>query len=199
MENRGQNAIERIVHRLRNLGLESDDEDEIRELGEESSRGDFEEEKLGDLLKRDWIRPDTMLVEEEKRSDIGLLPWEREEEEEVGGEIREVKESEKKAKRVVKSAPTLAEMTIEESELKRLRGQGMVLRDKVNVPKAGLTQAVLEKIHTKWRKSELVRLKFHEDLAHDMKTAHILVEVYLNFCIKDNACIICACFIHIII
>ncbi|KMT11173.1 hypothetical protein BVRB_5g111010 [Beta vulgaris subsp. vulgaris] len=176
VENRGQNAIERIVHRLRNLGLESDDEDEIRELGEESSRGDFEEEKLGDLLKRDWIRPDTMLVEEEKRSDIGLLPWEREEEEEVGGEIREVKESEKKAKRVVKSAPTLAEMTIEESELKRLRGQGMVLRDKVNVPKAGLTQAVLEKIHTKWRKSELVRLKFHEDLAHDMKTAHILVE-----------------------
>jgi RNA-binding protein YhbY len=44
------------------------------------------------------------------------------------------------------------------------------------VPKAGVTQAVTEKIHDAWRKSELVRLKFHEDLAHDMKTAHELVE-----------------------
>lgn len=168
--NKGSSAIDKIVNRLRSLGLESDDE-EMSDLDE----GD---EKLGDLLKRDWIRPDTMLVEEEKRSDFGLLPWEREEEEEeeveVGG-YGGVRESEKKAKRVVR-APTLADLTIEESELKRLRGKGMVLRDKVNVPKAGLTQAVLEKIHTKWRKSELVRLKFHEDLAHDMKTAHVLVE-----------------------
>ncbi|CAO2818097.1 unnamed protein product [Amaranthus hypochondriacus] len=172
LENKGNSAIERIVHRLRNLGLESDDdEEEMGEFDESGLRG-FEDEKLGDLLKRDWVRPDTMLIEEGK-TDFGLLPWEREEED--VGEIGEYKDSETKAKRVVK-APTLAELTIEESELKRLRGQGMVLRDKVNVPKAGLTQAVLEKIHDKWRKSELVRLKFHEDLAHDMKTAHILVE-----------------------
>ena len=143
------------------------------EFDEGGLRG-FEDEKLGDLLKRDWVRPDTMLIEEGK-TDFGLLPWEREEED--MGEIGQYKDSEPKAKRVVKP-PTLAELTIEESELKRLRGQGMVLRDKVNVPKAGLTQAVLKNIHDKWRKSELVRLKFHEDLAHDMKTAHILVEVY---------------------
>ncbi|KNA17943.1 hypothetical protein SOVF_075120 [Spinacia oleracea] len=171
VENKGKGAIERIVNRLRSLGLESDDE-------EVSDMDDEDEEKLGDLLKKDWIRNDTMLVEEEKRSDFGLLPWEREEEEEqnVGGtaRIQEVRENEK-AKRVVR-APTLADLTIEESELKRLRGQGMVLRDKVNVAKAGVTQAVLEKIHAKWRKTELVRLRFHEDLAHDMKTAHILVE-----------------------
>ncbi|XP_021736333.1 CRM-domain containing factor CFM3, chloroplastic/mitochondrial-like [Chenopodium quinoa] len=174
VENKGKSAIERIVNRLRSLGLESDDED-MSDLDEEGFR---EEEKLGDLLKRDWIRNDTMLVEEEKRSDYGLLPWEREEgegEEEDVGVVREVRASEKKAKRVVRGN-TLADLTIEESELKRLRGQGMVLRDKVNVPKAGLTRAVLEKIHTKWKKKELVRLRFHEDLAHDMKTAHILVE-----------------------
>ncbi|GJN15141.1 hypothetical protein PR202_gb02034 [Eleusine coracana subsp. coracana] len=52
----------------------------------------------------------------------------------------------------------------------------MTLRDRITVPKAGVTQAVVEKIHDAWRKSELVRLKFHEDLAHDMKTAHELVE-----------------------
>jgi hypothetical protein len=53
----------------------------------------------------------------------------------------------------------------------------MTLRDRITVPKAGVTTAVTEKIHDAWRKSELVRLKFHEDLAHDMKTAHELVEV----------------------
>ncbi|KAL0415238.1 UNVERIFIED_CONTAM: CRM-domain containing factor CFM3, chloroplastic/mitochondrial [Sesamum latifolium] len=73
-------------------------------------------------------------------------------------------------------APTLAELTLEDEELRRLRRMGMTLRERVNVPKAGITGAVLEKIHDKWRKSELVRLKFHEDLAHDMKTAHEIVE-----------------------
>uniref|UniRef100_A0A7C9AW45 CRM domain-containing protein n=1 Tax=Opuntia streptacantha TaxID=393608 RepID=A0A7C9AW45_OPUST len=160
VKTKGQTAIDRIVLRLRELDLDSDDDE------------DEGEEKLGDLLNRDWIRPDAMLVEEERKSDLGLLPWEKEEEEAVIGVKRELG---MKAKKSVK-APTLAELTIEESELKRLRREGMMLRDKVNVPKAGLTQAVLEKIHNKWRKSELVRLKFHEELAHDMKTAHILVE-----------------------
>ncbi|XP_074278819.1 CRM-domain containing factor CFM3, chloroplastic/mitochondrial [Silene latifolia] len=172
VESRGSSsAIDRIVGKLRNLGLEDDDEDDDDDDDEEKP------EKLGDLLRRDWIRDDAMLIEE-KKSDFGLLPWEKdelEEEEEEFGKVNEVRESVKKTKRVVKP-PTLAEKTIEEAELKRLRGQGMVLKDKVNVAKAGITQSVLEKIHAKWRKSELVRLKFHEDLAHDMKTAHILVE-----------------------
>ncbi|KAK9714106.1 hypothetical protein RND81_06G072000 [Saponaria officinalis] len=168
IEKKGHGAIDRIVGKLRNLGLDSDDDDDDEEEEEN------EDEKLGNLLKRDWIRGDAMLVEE-KKSEFGLLPWERDEVEEEGGEVGEVRENVKKTKRVVKPA-TLAEKTIVEAELKRLRGQGMVLKDKVNVPKAGLTQAVLDKIHAKWRKSELVRLRFHEDLAHDMKTAHIIVE-----------------------
>ncbi|RXI09408.1 hypothetical protein DVH24_034025 [Malus domestica] len=32
---------------------------------------------------------------------------------------------------------------------------GMVLRERISVPKAGITQAVLEKIHDTWRKTEL--------------------------------------------
>ncbi|KAG2282159.1 hypothetical protein Bca52824_053379 [Brassica carinata] len=56
----------------------------------------------------------------------------------------------------------VAELTIEDSELRRLRRDGMYLRVRINIPKAGLTQAVMEKIHDTWRKEELVRLKFHE-------------------------------------
>ncbi|KAK3440453.1 hypothetical protein EUGRSUZ_B00725 [Eucalyptus grandis] len=172
---RGQNAIERIVLRLRNLGLGLDDEEEG---DEEEGEGEFGaarptgEERLGDLLRREWIRPDSFLEEDEREEDdAGLLPWEKEgkgevkaEEKVVGGMKRSVK------------APSLAELTIEDEELRRLRRNGMYLRERISVAKAGITQAVLEKIHDKWRKEELVRLKFHEVLAHDMKTAHEVVE-----------------------
>lgn len=98
-----------------------------------------------------------------------ILPWDRYETEEKGME----KEAEKK-KRV--RAPSLAELTIADEELRRLRRLGMGLRERVSIPKAGLTSSVLEKIHGAWRREEIVRLKFHEDLAHDMKTAHEIVE-----------------------
>lgn len=168
-------AIDRIVLRLRNLGLGSDDEDEegVEETGSgvEQVTG---EEKLGDLLKRDWVRPDKMLLEDEEESDSMSLPWERSAEE---GAIKDDKEEGSRTKRRSVKAPTLAELTIEDGELRRLRRMGMTLRERINVPKAGVTKEVLEKIHDKWRKNELVRLKFHEDLAHDMRTGHEIVEV----------------------
>lgn len=170
----GTTAIDRIVLRLRNLGLGSDDEGEDEEeenLRLDSSstmQGNGEEEKLGDLLKRDWVRPDMILEESDDEGDTSL-PWERSAEEEVV-------EMQRGGKRTVK-APTLAELTIEDEELRRLRRMGMTLRERINVPKAGVTAAVLEKIHHAWRKNELVRLKFHEVLAHDMRTGHEIVEV----------------------
>ncbi|PHU24321.1 hypothetical protein BC332_09428 [Capsicum chinense] len=168
----GTTAIDRIVLRLRNLGLGSDDEEEEEgnlELDSSSMmRGSSEEEKLGDLLKRDWVRPDMILEESDDEGDT-LLPWERSTEEEV------VEDQRGGRKRTVK-APTLAELTIEDEELRRLRRMGMTLRERINVPKAGVTGAVLEKIHHTWRKNELVRLKFHEVLAHDMRTGHEIVE-----------------------
>ncbi|CAL9116607.1 unnamed protein product [Musa acuminata var. zebrina] len=157
-------AIERIVYRLRNLGLDSDDDEYEGESTDEPTLcGD---ERLGELLERSWNRPDKSL-------DMGrtLLPWEREDH---GGFAKEKDGRDAKRKRV--RAPTLAELTIEDSELRRLRRMGIMLRERITVPKAGVTQAITEKIHDAWRKSELVRLKFHETLANDMKTAHELVE-----------------------
>ncbi|KVI00855.1 CRM-domain containing factor CFM3, chloroplastic/mitochondrial isoform X2 [Cynara cardunculus var. scolymus] len=163
-------AIDRIVLRLRNLGLGSDDDEEEEENeflnSEMVLTGD---EKLRDLLRRDWVRPDKMLIDDEDEGTV--LPWEREQEgnNEEGNEIGGVK------KRTMK-APTLAELTLEDSELRRLRTVGTMIRERITVPKAGITAPVLEKIHDQWRKSELVRLKFHEVLARDMKTAHEIVQ-----------------------
>lgn len=178
----GTTAIDRIVLRLRNLGLGSDDEEEgegafgVNEENADlklggSADSEYGNEKLGDLLKRDWVRPDTILVEDDDDDD-DLLPWEREDKEDDKMEDDNVGVR----KRAVR-APTIAELTIEDEELRRLRRMGMTLRERISVPKAGVTGEVLEKIHDKWRRSELVRLKFHETLAHDMKTAHEIVEV----------------------
>ncbi|KAK9926295.1 hypothetical protein M0R45_023533 [Rubus argutus] len=172
-KDKGQSAIERIVFRLRNLGLGDDDEEEHdgdMELdGPDSMPAASGEEKLGDLLQREWVRPDYILAEEKGDDDVAL-PWEKEEELSEEEEVKGLR----KARR--SKAPSLAELTIEDEELRRLRRLGMFLRERISVPKAGITQAVLEKIHDKWRKEELVRLKFHEVLAHDMKTAHEIVE-----------------------
>ncbi|KAM7482996.1 hypothetical protein LguiB_007579 [Lonicera macranthoides] len=163
-------AIERIVLRLRNLGLGSDDEDEDDDDDENLAMPATGEEKLGDLLRRDWIRPDTILNENDEDEDDSVFPWERKED-----YVKEKEDVNRGKKRPVK-APTLAELTMEDEELRRLRRIGMTVRERVSVPKAGITGAVLEKIHDQWRKSELVRLKFHETLARDMKTAHEIVE-----------------------
>ncbi|CAN6991044.1 hypothetical protein IGI04_003372 [Brassica rapa subsp. trilocularis] len=180
-KDRGQSAIERIVLRLRNLGLASDEEEDAED--NDGDGGDAKtvtgEERLGDLLKREWVRPDVILAEGEEESEVEdddvSLPWEKKNEEEHAAE-RIGGDGGVALKKRRGRAPSLAELTVEDSELRRLRGEGMYLRVKINIPKAGLTQAVMEKINDTWRKEELVRLKFHEVLARDMKTAHEIVE-----------------------
>ena len=190
---KGHSAIERIVLRLRNLGLVSDEELEETDDGVDAlpppATG---EEKLGDLLRREWIRPDFIFEESENGLDESVLPWERD------GEEDKVVEDEERAwtpKRRAK-APSLAELTMEDEELRRLRGVGMYIRERISIPKAGITKEVLEKIHAKWRKEEVVRLKFHEVLAHDMKTAHEIVEVYC-FSLSKLFLTIQICSIHV--
>ncbi|KAK4280804.1 hypothetical protein QN277_012377 [Acacia crassicarpa] len=150
-QDKGKNAVERIVHRLRNLGLGLDDEVEEEEGNEVEAT-------------------DAMPVNgKERLGDEMVFPWDRDEKDEL-------EESGLRLKKRKVKLPTMAELTLEEQELRRLRRVGMEVRDRISVPKAGLTQAVLDKIHDKWRKEEVVRLKFHEVLARDMKTAHAIVE-----------------------
>ncbi|KAK7291427.1 hypothetical protein RIF29_06562 [Crotalaria pallida] len=191
---KGQNAVERIVLRLRNLGLTPDDEEEAEEVAEAEEKvvevkkdgaavAVTGEERLGELLRREWVRPDSMLLlDEEKVNDEMVLPWERREEYEMVDNNKKEKKNkgEEELKGMMKKrrvkAPSLAELTLEDELLRRLRREGMRIRERISVPKAGLTQDVMDKIHKTWRKEELVRLKFHEELARDMKTAHKIVE-----------------------
>ncbi|RZB95196.1 CRM-domain containing factor CFM3, chloroplastic/mitochondrial isoform D [Glycine soja] len=141
------NAIERIALRLRNLGLAST-----------TDLADAED----DFLRREWLRPDQ-----------ALFPWDKGQEEDAEEPGEQQKE---KLKKKNVNALTLAEQTLVEEELRRLRTLGMSLKEKITIPKAGLTRAVLDRIHRHWSNCELVRLKFHEFLAQNMKLAHQIVE-----------------------
>lgn len=61
-------------------------------------------------------------------------------------------------------------------ELSRLRTMGIQLKEKISIPKSGLTRSVLQTIHHQWNTNELVKLKFHELLAQNMNLAHHIVQ-----------------------
>ncbi|KAK7320034.1 hypothetical protein RJT34_04763 [Clitoria ternatea] len=144
---RTDNAIDTIALRLRNLALAS-------------HSIQYHHHNADNFLRREWLRPDET-----------LFPWENQEENQEENQLKNDNNKKKKVK-----LPTLAEHTLEEEELVRLQKLGKRLKEKVTVPKAGLTQTVLHKIHHHWNNNELVKLKFHEFLAQNMKLAHQIVE-----------------------
>lgn len=165
----GYNATGRISLRLRNLG--SDDDDDEHEKTGFVFPAETRDKRLGDLLRREWVQIDSFTADngQDGADEMGL-PWDREEE-------RQVIRNDGVLRKTRVKPPTVAELTLEDEELRRLRGVGMFIKKTITIPKAGLTKEVMEKIHEKWRKEEVVRLKFHEVLARDMKTAHSIVEV----------------------
>ncbi|XP_058757802.1 CRM-domain containing factor CFM3, chloroplastic/mitochondrial-like [Vicia villosa] len=102
------------------------------------------------FLQRQWLR-----------SDDAIFPSENNEE-------RVLKKKKKKNE-------VMAQCLAEE-ELNRLRTIGMHLKEKISIPKSGLTRPVLHKIHHQWNNNELVKLKFHEFLSQNMNLAHNIVQ-----------------------
>ncbi|KAH6808964.1 CRM family member 3A [Perilla frutescens var. frutescens] len=71
---------------------------------------------------------------------------------------------------------SLAEMTLPQSELDRLRNLALRVKNKTRVGGAGVTQQVVEMIHEKWKSSEVVRLKIEGPPALNMRRVHDILE-----------------------
>ncbi|GAU31445.1 hypothetical protein TSUD_72260 [Trifolium subterraneum] len=141
-------AIDRIVLQFRNLSFPTDHH--------EPTLTPF---PLPDhFLRREWLRPDEAVIPSEK---------------EVVHQQQLTKKKKKKKKNEVIAAP----LCLAKEELNRLRKIGMHLKEKkISIPKSGLTRPVLHKIHHQWKNNELVKLKFHDLLAHNMNLAHLIVQ-----------------------
>lgn len=94
------------------------------------------------------------------------FPWEKPKEEE--------KQEEGSVRR--KSRTSLAELTLPESELRRLTNLTFQKKHKTRIGGGGVTQAVVEMIHERWKTSEIVRLKIEGPPALNMKRMHEILE-----------------------
>ncbi|PAN12088.1 hypothetical protein PAHAL_2G241400 [Panicum hallii] len=96
-----------------------------------------------------------------------LLPWEREEEDDEvfgGGKVGRHSNTE------------LADRTIPEHELRRLRDAALRMKERIKVGPGGVTQDIVENIHRKWKVDEVVKMRFEGPPSLNMKRAHDLLE-----------------------
>ncbi|KAK9101319.1 hypothetical protein Scep_024749 [Stephania cephalantha] len=93
------------------------------------------------------------------------LPWERD-------GVVESKEGEKWGRRNTE----LAEKTIPEHELHRLRNVSLRMKERIKVGAAGITQALVDTIREKWKLDEVVKIKFEGPPACNMRRTHEILE-----------------------
>ncbi|KZV46321.1 hypothetical protein F511_21403 [Dorcoceras hygrometricum] len=96
---------------------------------------------------------------------LSRLPWE------MGAD-----ENLEKGEKLRKSNTELVERLIPENELKRLRNVALRMVERTKVGAAGVTQALVDGIHEKWKHEEVVKLKFEGPLALNMKRTHEVLE-----------------------
>ncbi|KAL1200060.1 CRM-domain containing factor CFM3B [Cardamine amara subsp. amara] len=164
-------TMEKIVERLKKYGFVDDDQFQDKDI--EQERG----------IEKVSSREDRFYVEEgrgggfSEESPFGVyggsseevkFPWEK------VSYKKELVNGEWTAK--TESRYSLAEMTLSEYELNRLRNVMFRTKSKMRVRGAGVTQAVVDAIHEKWKSSEIVRLKIEGTSALNMRRMHEILE-----------------------
>ncbi|KAL5206125.1 hypothetical protein ABZP36_034334 [Zizania latifolia] len=70
----------------------------------------------------------------------------------------------------------LAERSIPEPELRRLRDVALRMEERMRVGPGGVTQVIVDSIHQKWRVDEVVKLRFEGPPSLNMKRTHGILE-----------------------
>ncbi|KAF8086614.1 hypothetical protein N665_0619s0008 [Sinapis alba] len=160
--------MEKIVEKLRKYGYMEGDGKEI----EQERR--IEKGSVEDIFYvEEGMLPDTRggFSEESvlgSNGEVGF-PWEK-----ISAEKKKELESEWTAKK--ENRYSLAEMTLPESELRRLRNLTFRTASKMKIRGAGVTQVVVDAIKEKWKSSEIVRLKIEGASALNMRKMHEILE-----------------------
>lgn len=92
-------------------------------------------------------------------------------------ELKKVVKKEREARKREPKPPTLAELNLPEEELRRLRRIGIAEKRKLKVGKAGITEGIVNGIHERWRKAEVVKIVCEDICRMNMKRTHDLLEV----------------------
>ncbi|CAN6916402.1 unnamed protein product [Brassica oleracea] len=165
----GSSTMERIVEKLKKFGFVDDDQFQDEDIEHERR---FVEEEEGNVRNtRGGFSEESPFGAYGGDGEV-KFPWEKvnskekKEEELVNGVWTAKKES----------RYSLAEMTLPQAELNRLRNVMFRTKSKMRVKGAGVTQAVVDAIQEKWKSSEIVRLKIEGTNALNMRRMHELLE-----------------------
>eukprot|EP01018_Ginkgo_biloba_P022769 Gb_18301 [translate_table: standard] len=180
----GKTAIQRIAEKLRSLGYVDEVKEEQPKLGSGSAGEIFLPHpknllkyRIGHTLDTSWSTPEHPIPE----------PGQGTARPPVRRNKQEGNPEEGKTKREL--APTLAELTIPEQELKRLRTLGIRLEKKLKIGKAGISEGIVDSIHERWRNSEVVKIKCDDFFRTNMKRTHDILEVsYLDCHLLSSSC-----------
>ncbi|CAN8268694.1 unnamed protein product [Cochlearia groenlandica] len=171
-------TMETIVEKLRKYGYLEDDGKEKKEIEQERrvEKGSVEdifyveEGKLPNT--RGGFTEESVLYREDVFGSNGEgigLPWEK-----ISAKEKKELEAEWTAKK--ENRYSLAEMTLPESELRRLRNLTLRTASKMKIRGAGVTQVAVDLIKEKWKSSEIVRLKIEGASALNMRKMHETLE-----------------------
>ncbi|KAG2566742.1 hypothetical protein PVAP13_7NG246600 [Panicum virgatum] len=72
--------------------------------------------------------------------------------------------------------PSAAELALPRDELRRLQGIGIRVRKRLKVGKAGITEGIVNGIHERWRNAEVVKIRFEDVWAMNMRRTHEMLE-----------------------
>ncbi|GKU85835.1 hypothetical protein SLEP1_g452 [Rubroshorea leprosula] len=171
----GGSTMEKIVEKLKKFGY-IDEGNEREEKGKQQEkvieRGSIEdifymEEGLLPNSRGGFSKESPLGMDNVFGSDGEVkFPWEK----------RKEDEAEEKWTVRMKSKTSLAELTLPESELRRLRNLTFRTTSKTRIKGAGVTQEIVDAIHEKWKTSEIVRLKIEGTPALNMRRMHEILE-----------------------
>ncbi|KAH9327077.1 hypothetical protein KI387_007255 [Taxus chinensis] len=172
-------TMEQIASKLRKFGYPDEDTKSELEPKTESGRS-LIEEMFPEEDEPEILGPNTKDAYDSDGSwstpikDVpSKFPWDRKEENSQRGDNG-------RGERRARGTPSLAELTIPEPELNRLRGRGIRLKERIKLGSPGVTRDIVEKVHEKWRTSEIVKFKCEGSSALNMKRTHEFLEVSIS-------------------
>lgn len=174
---RGGSTMERIVEKLKRFGYVDGGEKVERTSESVMEKGSVEdifrvEEGMLPNTRGGFSSESPLGVGDfgaDGDGEVVLFPWEKR---------KEKGEDSRGSSQRSRSKTSLAEMTLPESELRRLRNLTFQKKHKTRIGGGGVTQAVVDMIHERWKTSEIVRLKFEGASAFNMRRMHEILEVF---------------------
>lgn len=181
-----ESAIRRIADKLRSLGYVDDNGGNQQHSPPEQTLSTSPGEifvplpnrlpkyRVGHTLDPSWSTPENPVPEPgsgtaiRRYHELRREVWKEKKEEKIKRRIEGNSESE--------NVPTMAELKLPLEELRRLRGVGIAIKQKLKIGKAGITEGIVNGIHERWRRTELVKIVCEDMSRLNMKRTHDLLE-----------------------